>query len=265
MKLLVINPNISDEVSQLIRAEAERSAAPGTEIVVSTAASGFEYIETRMESIVAAGAVAELVAEQHGSYDGVVVAAFGDPGMPALKELVDEPVVGITEAAMCAAAMLGQRFSIIAISQRIRPWYQDAVERFGFGGRLASLRSLTDELGDIGAVQDDFREALLGLGLRAVREDGADSVILAGAPLAGLGRELAAQIPVPVVDGIGAGVRMCESLVGLRAGSHREGAFAIPPVKPRRGLSPALTRLLDSRQQQQHSPSPDDVTPIEKD
>lgn len=263
MKLLVINPNISTDVSGLIRAEAERSAAADTEISVATAAYGVEYIETRMESVIAAGAVSELVAEQHGSYDGVVVAAFGDPGLPALKELVDQPVVGITEAAMCAAAMLGQRFSIIAISQRIRPWYQDAVDRFGFTGRLASLRCLSDRLGGIGHVQEDFREPLLELSLRAVREDGADAVILAGAPLAGLGRSLGAQIPVPVVDGIGAGVRMCEALVGLRAGSHQEGAFAIPPQKPRRGLSPALTDLLDTRQHQHQSPSPD-ATPNER-
>ncbi len=32
MKLLLINPDISDSVSALIRAEAERAASPGTEV-----------------------------------------------------------------------------------------------------------------------------------------------------------------------------------------------------------------------------------------
>lgn len=249
MRLLVINPNISTDVSALISAEAARSAGAGTEITVRTADYGVEYIETRLESMIAAGAVAEVIAAHDELFDGVVVAAFGDPGIPALKELVDVPVLGITEAAMCAAAMLGQRFSIIAISQRIRPWYQDAVDRFGFTGRLASLHCLADELGGIGNVQQDFRQPLLDLSLRAVGEDGADAVILAGAPLAGLGRSLAEAIPVPVIDGISAGVRMCEALVGLQAGRHREGAFAVPPPKPRRGLSPTLNSLLDKRQQ----------------
>src|SRR5689334_22353923 len=100
MRLLVVNPNISDDVTGLIRDEAERSAAPTTELVVRTAAYGVEYIETRFESLIAAGAVAEVIAEHRGEtggnegVDGVVVAAFGDPGMPALKELVDVPVVG---------------------------------------------------------------------------------------------------------------------------------------------------------------------------
>ncbi|MFF1383721.1 aspartate/glutamate racemase family protein [Arthrobacter sp. NPDC058288] len=265
MKLLVINPNISDDVTALIESEALRSASPDTELVVRTAAHGVEYIETRFESLIAAGAVAEVIAEYTAEtsdggpsvgadridaapIDGVVVAAFGDPGMPALKELTDVPVIGITEAALCAAALQGHRFSIIAISDRIRPWYLDCVERFGLGGRLASIRSINEALNGIGSVQQDFKETLLALSRQAVAEDGADVVILAGAPLAGLARELSGQIPVPVVDGISAGIRMAEAVVGLQSGPHRAGAFAPPPVKARKGLSENLDAALAAAQ-----------------
>ena len=54
MKLLLINPNTSASVSDLIRAEAERSASPGTEVQVLTAACGVAYIETRFEAFIAA-------------------------------------------------------------------------------------------------------------------------------------------------------------------------------------------------------------------
>ncbi|MDR6504460.1 aspartate/glutamate racemase family protein [Arthrobacter oryzae] len=264
MKLLVINPNISEDVTALIESEALRSASPGTELVVRTAGHGVEYIETRFESLIAAGAVAEIIAEYSGEVDGVaasragriggapidgvVVAAFGDPGMPALKELTDIPVIGITEAALCAAALQGHRFSIIAISDRIRPWYLDCVERFGLGGRLASIRSINESLNGIGSVQQDFKETLLALSRQAVAEDGADVVILAGAPLAGLARDLRGQIPVPVVDGISAGIRMAEAVVGLHSGAHRAGAFAPPPAKARRGLSENLDAALAAAQ-----------------
>jgi Asp/Glu/hydantoin racemase len=248
MKLLVINPNISDDVTALIESEALRSAASGTELLVRTAGYGVEYIETRFESLIAAGAVAEIIAEytRPGGepVDGVVVAAFGDPGMPALKELADVPVIGITEAALCAAALQGQRFSIIAISDRIKPWYRDCVERFGLAGRLASIRSINESLNSIGSVQQDFKETLLALSRQAVTEDGADVVILAGAPLAGLARDLQGQIPVPVVDGIAAGIRMAEAVVGLQSGTHRTGAFSPPPAKGRKGLSENLGAAL---------------------
>jgi len=255
MKLLVINPNISEDVTALIQAEALRSAGPDTELIVRTAPHGVEYIETRFESLIAAGAVAELIAEYVGPesnnrsrVDGVVVAAFGDPGMPALKELVDVPVIGITEAALCAAALQGQRFSIIAISDRITAWYRDCVEHFGLGGRLASIRSIKQSLHGIGSVQHDFKDTLLALSRQAVEEDGADVVILAGAPLAGLARDLEGQIPVPVVDGISAGIRMTEAVVELQSGFHRQGAFAPPPVKKRSGLSANLDAALTTAQ-----------------
>ena len=262
MKLLVINPNISDDVTALIESEARRSAAENTELVVRTAGSGVEYIETRFESLIAAGAVAEIIAEYSGgagaaagrpatedtTIDGIVVAAFGDPGMPALKELADVPVIGITEAALCAAALQGHRFSIIAISDRIRPWYLDCVERFGLAGRLASIRSINEALSAIGSVQQDFKETLLALSRQSVAEDGADVVILAGAPLAGLARELRGQIPVPVVDGISAGIRMAEAVVGMQSGPHRAGAFSSPPVKARKGLSENLDAALTAAQ-----------------
>lgn len=248
MKLLVINPNISNDVTALIEAEALRSAGPDTQLTVRTAAHGVEYIETRFESLIAAGAVAELIAEYAGKVDGVVVAAFGDPGMPALKELVDVPVIGITEAALCAAALQGQRFSIIAISDRITAWYRDCVEHFGLGGRLASIRSINQSLTSIGSVQADFKDTLLALSRQAVEEDGADVVILAGAPLAGLARDLEGQIPVPVVDGISAGIRMTEAVVALQSGFHRQGAFAPPPVKRRSGLSQNLDAALAAAQ-----------------
>ncbi|WP_336857666.1 aspartate/glutamate racemase family protein [Sinomonas albida] len=250
MRLLVVNPNISEDVTELIRVEAERSADPSTELVVRTAPRGVEYIETRFEAVLAAGAVAEVIAEHCAAasggqaVDGVVVAAFGDPGMPALKELVDVPVIGITEAALCAAALQGHRFSIIAISDRITAWYRECVEHFGFGSRLASIRSIKEALRGIGTVQDDFRPTLVELARLAVAEDGADVVILAGAPLAGLARHIESEIPVPVVDGIGAGIRLAEAVVGLRSGPHRAGSFAAPPPKRRAGLGPALDAAL---------------------
>ena len=60
MKLLLINPNTSHSVSDLIAAEARRAAAPGTQISVLTAPFGVAYIETRFESLVGAYATAAV-------------------------------------------------------------------------------------------------------------------------------------------------------------------------------------------------------------
>lgn len=244
MRLLLINPNISASVSELIRAEAERSAAPGTTVQVLTAPFGVAYIETRFEALIGAYAAAQLAAEHHERFDAVVVAAFGDPGLAGLREALPIPVTGLTEAALASASLLGQRFSIVAISQRIRAWYRETVQHIGLEGRLASIRGLDEPLADIGNVQGNQGDRLVALAERCVAEDGADVIVLAGAPLAGLARSLRGRLPVPVVDGVSSAVRHAESLVALQPGSARLGSFAPPPIKPNQGLSPALVRLL---------------------
>ncbi|WP_349605253.1 aspartate/glutamate racemase family protein [Cupriavidus sp. DF5525] len=245
MQLLIVNPNISESVTALIEAEARRTAASTTTLKMATAQFGVAYIETRFEALVGGYATACAAAEHAGQFDGLVVAAFGDPGLAGLKELFDVPVVGMTEAALASACLLGQRFSIIAISHRIQAWYRECVAANGLSSRLASVRSLQEPLRDIGSVQEDHAARLEQLCLQAVEQDGADVIIVAGAPLAGLARSLQGRLPVPVVDGVSSAVRHCESLVALRAGSATQGSFARPPRKPNAGLTPALAKLLD--------------------
>ncbi|MFD0666999.1 aspartate/glutamate racemase family protein [Ramlibacter sp. MAHUQ-53] len=244
MKLLLINPNISDSVSQLIREEAQRSASPGTEVQVVTAAAGVAYIETRFEAMLGAHAAAQLAAQHHAQADAVIVAAFGDPGLMALREVLPCPVTGLTEAALASACLLGQRFSIVAISQRIRAWYAETVQAYGLASRLASIRGLDEPLADIGNVQGDQGERLVQLAERCVREDGADVIVLAGAPLAGLARSIQGRIPVPAVDGVSSAVRHAETLVRMNAGLARTGSFAPPPAKAHQGLTPEIVALL---------------------
>ncbi|RYF18881.1 MAG: Asp/Glu/hydantoin racemase [Comamonadaceae bacterium] len=246
MRVLLINPNISDSVSDLIAAEARRSASPGTEIEVLTAPLGVAYIETRFEAMLGAYAAAQLAAEHCARADAIVVAAFGDPGLAALREVMPVPVTGMTQAALASAHLLGHRISIIAISQRIQAWYREVVESYGFGSRLASIRALDRPLSSIGGVQEEHAQALKALAERAVAEDGAEVIILAGAPLAGLARSLQGQLPVPVVDGVSSAVRHAETLAALKPGRARRGSFAMPPAKPHRGLPDAIARLLDS-------------------
>lgn len=248
MKLLLINPNISDSVSELIRAEALRCASPGTEVTVVTARSGVAYIETRFEAMLGAYAAAHLAAEHHEGMDAVIVAAFGDPGLQALREVLPCPVTGLTEAALASACLLGQRFSIVAISGRIRAWYAETVHSYGLTSRLASIRALDEPLADVGRVQTDQGERLVLLAEACVRHDGADVIVLAGAPLAGLARSIQSRLPVPAVDGVSSAVRQAEVLVRSKPRTPTAGSFAAPPVKPHRGLDPPLARLLEQAQ-----------------
>ena len=58
MNLLVVNPNISQSVTDLIETETRRTASAGTQIEMATASFGVAYIETRFEALIGGYAAA---------------------------------------------------------------------------------------------------------------------------------------------------------------------------------------------------------------
>lgn len=242
MRILLLNPNTSEGLTDLLCAAARQVAAPGTEIHPVTAEFGVPYISTRTEAAVGALAALEILAERHHEFDGAILAAFGDPGLGAVRELYDLPVVGLAEAGMLTACMLGGRFAVVTFAQALGPWYRECIRWHRLEARCAGIRMLEEPFQSITDVQAEKEERLIQLALHAVREDGADVIVLAGAPLAGLARSVRDRIPVPVVDCAQAAVKQIEALVTLGPAPPREGSFRRPVPKSSRGLSPALAR-----------------------
>src|SRR6188474_1354166 len=122
MKLLFINPNTSQSITAKIKAVADSVAQPGTDIVAVTATRGVAYIATRAEAVIGAMSVLELLAEHRDGCDAAVIAAFGDPGLSAARELMPIPVIGLAEAGLLTACMLGRRYAIVSFSKVLGPW-----------------------------------------------------------------------------------------------------------------------------------------------
>lgn len=245
MRLLVINPNTSVSVTDKIAAVARAAAAPDTKLEFVTAAYGVPYIATRAEAIIGGRAVLEIIAEREADFDVVIIAAFGDPALGAARELSSIPVVGLAEASMLLACPLGRKFSIVSFSSRLEPWYRECVEWNGLAGRLASIRMLDAQVADIGNVQAENADLLVQLANQAVTEDGAEVVILAGAPLAGLASLVRERVPVPLVESVAASVKMAESLAALKPRKAIVGSFRQPAPKPATGLPQALTQIIE--------------------
>ena len=205
------------------------------------------YIATRAEAQIGGAVALEMLAEHHRRADGAIIAAFGDPGLMGARELFDFPVVGMAEAAMLTACMLGRRFAIVTFATALGPWYQECVELHGLTGRLAGIRMLDGAFRSISDVQAEKEALLVDLANRAVTEDGADVVILGGAPLAGLAEKVADRIPVPVVDQIAAAVKQIEALVTLKPRKATAGTFRRPGAKDTTGLPQALAARIEHR------------------
>jgi Asp/Glu/hydantoin racemase len=242
-RILLVNPNTSESVTERIAAVARGAASDGTSVDAVTANEGVPYIATRAEAVIGGKAALDLLAAHSAGYDAAVVAAFGDPGLGGARELLSIPVVGLAEAAMLTSCMLGRRFAIVSFSATLGPWYRECVEYHGLVERLAGIRLLDGGFQNIGSVQEEKEDLLVDLSRRAVEQDGADVIILAGAPLAGLAEKTAHRIPVPVVDGVIAALRQAEVLAALKPRKATAGSFRRPAPKPVKGLSEPLTQL----------------------
>ncbi len=239
--ILLLNPNTSADMTVRMLAAAEVVAAPGTRVLPMTAPRGVPYIATRAEAQIGGAIALEMLAERHRTVDAAIVAAFGDPGLLGARELFDIPVVGMAEAAMLAACMLGRRFALVTFARALGPWFEDCVALHGLAGRCAAIRMLDGPVRQVGEVAAEKEDLLVDLACRAAAEDEADVVVLAGAPLAGLAGRVADRIPVPVVDPIAAALKMAEALVALAPRKASAGTFRRPSPKPATGLPRALT------------------------
>jgi len=247
MKILVANPNTSTGVTDRLVASGRLVASPGTELLPMTASHGVPYIATRAEAAIGAAAALEMLAERRTGIDAAIVAAFGDPGLGGARELFDFPVVGMAEAAMLVACTLGRSFAIVSFSRSLEPWFAEIVAWHGMSGRCAAIRTLDEDFRSIDEVQEEKESVLVELAQRTVREDAADVVILAGAPLAGLANKIRDRVPVPLVDGIQAAVVMAEGLVRLKPRKATAGTYRRPGPKDSQGLAAALADVIAHR------------------
>jgi allantoin racemase len=244
MRILILNPNTTAAVTRLMVEAGQAVAAVGTELVPMTAPRGFPYISTRTEAQIGGALALEMLADAHRSVDGAILAAFGDPGLAGARELFDIPVVGVSEAAMLTACMLGQRFVIVTFARALSGWYRDCVEMHGLESRCAGIFALDKAFSSIEEVQNENLDPLVGLANQAVEEMGADVMIFAGAPLAGLANKVRHRIPVPIVDPVAAAVKQAEALIALRPQKAVAGSSQRPLAKPSIGLPASLANRI---------------------
>jgi allantoin racemase len=236
MLVKVVNPNTTASMTQAIGACARAVAGPGTLIEAVSPSMGPASIESHYdEALSVPGLLAEVLAGEEIGVDGYVVACFGDPGLQAAREVARGPVVGIAEAAMHTAALLGRGFTVVTTLSRTRGRAWDLAAQYGLRGQCLNVRAC--ELGVLELETDpSARKAIVETCRDAVEHDDADAIVLGCAGMAPLCAELAAEVGVPVIDGVAAATLMVQSLVTLGLAKRHGGEWAPPPRKPYAGL-----------------------------
>jgi allantoin racemase len=243
MRIALVNSNTSDFVTQKVAAGARAAASPATEIVAVTSSFGARVIASRSENAVAEHATILLAAQNAETCDAIVIAVSYDTGLRGARELLSIPVVGMTEAALLTACMLGGKVGIIVFGRHVLPMYQELVASYALAGRIAGWRALESAVPYSPGATDELDRALIEASRDLIDVEGAEVIILAGAVMAGVPGRLQPSVPVPVLDGISCGVRQAELLVRLGAPKPTRGSYAHPGNRELVETDPAIARL----------------------
>ncbi len=242
MRIRVINPNTTESMTALIEASARAVAGPGTVVEAVTPAMGPASIESHYdEALAVPGILAAIADGEKSGVGGYVLACFGDPGLDAAREVAAGPVVGIAEAAMHAATLVGRGFSVVTTLARTRGRAYDLAARYVAAGACRGVWACDIPVLDLES-DPDVLKRVVAVARTALDTDGSEVIVLGCAGMADLCAKATAELGVPVIDGVAAATLMVQSLVTLGAKTSARDEYAPPPAKQYTGLLREFTR-----------------------
>lgn len=238
MKIKVINPNTTAGITNDICTSAHSFSRSDTSIVCVNPDKGPLTIEGFYDEYMAIPGLLEevLKSEAEDNVDAYVVACFGDPGVCAVRELTEKPVVGIAQSAMMLASFVSGKFSIVTIMPRIRLMLEELVKKAGLVHRLASIRTSNLTVLDFMKDFEGCKNTLIEESKYAIENEYAEAIILGCAGMAGFAAEVQKETRVPVFDAVASAVKIAEVLVDMGMQTSKILTYKSPEKKEFLGM-----------------------------
>jgi allantoin racemase len=231
MRILVINPNTTQAMTDDIARVARAAASSGTQIDCVSPSAGPRSIEGFTDEVLAAYHTVDTVAKTQGQYDAYVIACYGDPALAACREVSEVPVVGIAEATFHMAGLVAYKWSIVSVLPRVKPLLEELVHRNGMETKCASIRCTPLTVLEIEEDLERTKKMMVEEGQKAVSEDGAEAILLGCAGLGPLDKRMQEELGVPVFDGTACAVKLVEDLNEYGVSTAKVAAFLAPEPK----------------------------------
>ena len=216
-RITLLNPNTTEALTKLMVEIARERAPADVRIDAATVTFGPSLITCDEEMDEAARAVCALAPELSRRADAVIVSAFGDPGADELAELLDQPVVGIAEAAMRAAALGGRPFGVVTHTPALVQRMTKRAQAIGLGNQCVGVFATEGDPATLMIAPAVLEMALQTRAEMAVERHGAEAIIVGGGPLGRFGQAIARTLRVPVIEPIPEAVRHVAAALGIPA------------------------------------------------
>jgi allantoin racemase len=211
--ILLINPNSSEATSAMMHAIALRSAAGRLDVQTVTASRSPIMIVTPEQLTASAAQVVELGTAHGRDCAGIIVSAFGDPGLAELRRKVAVPVVGICEASMIEASQGGRKFGVATSTPDLIEAIGQRAHDLGLAHLYTGIRCTQGDPVALAADAGLLAGALAGAVRECIDEDGAEAVIIGGGPLGEAADQLRLIFDTPVLGPIPSAVARLIDLI----------------------------------------------------
>ncbi|MFE0753682.1 aspartate/glutamate racemase family protein [Inquilinus sp. NPDC058860] len=211
-RILLINPNTSHATTAMMVALAQAEAGDRMAVEGTTAASGVPMILDEAALAASADQVVAIGTRAAGAA-GMIVAAFGDPGLDTLRGSVTVPVVGLCEAGMLEAAAGGRRFGVATTTPGLAAAIDAKARALGLGPLYTGIRLTPGDPAALVADPQRLEQALADAVVLAIERDGAEAVVIGGGPLGRAAGALERRFAVPVIGPVPAAVRRLARLL----------------------------------------------------
>jgi allantoin racemase len=197
-------------------------AASGTSVEVADSPGGPLSIESHVEEAMCVPPMIRAVTGRKQQPDALIVGCFGDPGLAALREILDCPVVGPFEASIHVAAQLGARVGVVTILDSVVSLLDHLVRGMGLSLRYAGSLAIDVPVLELRDDPDRLVEQVTRAGHELVRR-GADVLVLGCMSLAflGIAERTGPEIGVPVVNPARCSIKTAEALVAQQLSQSR--------------------------------------------
>lgn len=226
--ILVVNSNSSPAVTAQIGEALAGHVPPSTRLALVNPDQGPQGIDSALDLLVSGYETVRLIAAARHDHDAFVIACGNDPGLTAARQVTDRPVVGLAEAGMLEACLLGATFAIPVFSAAKVTLMRQLVTSYGLDSRLAAVvpmhTSTAQAAGDAGLLADQ----LCAAGIRARDDHHAEVLVLTGSVMARHATALSSRLGIPVVAGLHAAVRAAASLAAAGARTSQRFTYRTP-------------------------------------
>ena len=216
MKILIINPNSDLEMTEAIQRTAENFSAGEFEVTCKPTPGAPEFIETYEDEIKTAPGMIQLVRENEDKFDAFIIACHDDPNLDVMKEITRKPVVGIAEASMKIASMMGHRFSVLTASEHSIPLKETLARKYHLQDVLVSVRAPREE-----TIEKSDELKYMETAQLAIKKDMAEVLVLGCAGMTGLDKNLEEKLGIPVLDGVVCALIIASGLVKYKVSTSK--------------------------------------------